>query len=111
MNPMGIRSAIEVIKMLGPMAGDFTQHTSTLKIMKAIINRINEEHPPAALRLLSLMEDKPIEDIAEELAENMEPRELYQRLIDGFNRNDLVLMMNFASVIGMADARWEHAER
>ncbi len=97
--------------MLGPMAGDFTQHTSTLQIMKAIINQINEEYPPAALRLLALMEGKSIEDVAEELAEAMEPRELYQRLIDGFNNNDLVLMMDFGFVIGLANARWKNAKR
>jgi hypothetical protein len=103
---MRIRSAIEVMKMLGPIAPEFTKETSTLKIMKAIINRIYDEHPPAALRLLSLMENKPIEEIALELSENMDARELYVRLIEGFNRNDIVLMMDFASVLGLAEARW-----
>lgn len=105
---MHIRSAIEVMKMLGPLAVDFTQEKKTFKIMKAIIDRINDEHPPAALRLLALMENKSAEEVAEELAVNMDAKELYIRLVGGFNRNDLMLMMDFASVIGLSEARWAH---
>ncbi len=96
------------MKMLGPLAPEFTQEKTTFKIMKSIIDRINEEHPPAAVRLLALMEGKSAEEVTEELSANMDAKELYNRLVDGFNRNDLVFMMDFASVIGLSDARWSH---
>jgi hypothetical protein len=105
---MRIRSAVEVMKMLGPLAPEFTQEKSTFKIMKAIIDRINEEHPPAAIRLLALMEGKSAEEVTEELAVNMDAKELYTRLVAGLNNNDLILMMDFASVIGLSDARWAY---
>lgn len=105
---MRIRSAIEVMKMLGPLADDFTKESSTLRIMRAIIDRINDEHPPAALRLLALMEHKSAEEVAEELAVNMDAKELYVRLVDGLKRNDLAFMMDFAFVIGLSEARWAH---
>lgn len=105
---MRIRSAIEVMKMLGPLAEDFTKESSTLGIMKVIIERINEEHPPAAIRLLALMEGKSAEEVTEELAVNMDARELHVRMVNGFARNDLMFMMDFASVIGLSDARWSY---
>lgn len=105
---MRIRSAVEVMKMLGPIAPEFTKDTKTLKVMKVIIERINDEHPPAAIRLLALMEGKETIEVAEELSENMDARELYARLVAGFQRNDLVTMMDFASVIGLSEARWSY---
>ena len=108
MSVMRIRSAVEVMKMLGPIAPEFTKETVTLKVMRAIIDRINAEHPPAALRLVALMEGKSVERVTAELAENMSAQELYDRLINGFKENDLIFMMDFASVIGLSTARWSH---
>jgi len=95
--------------MLGPIAPEFTKQTDTLRVMRAIIERINEEHPPAAIRLVALMEGKTSQEVAEELAVNMDGKELYFRLLNGFERNDLVYMMDFASVLGLSEARWERA--
>lgn len=103
---MRIRSAIEVMKMLGPIAPEFTKEKTTLKIMTAIINHIQEVHPPAAVRLLALMEGKTLEQLAEEFSETRDGRELINRLVEGFRRNDLAFMMDFASLIGLSDARF-----
>jgi len=107
MEPMRIRNAIEVIKMLGPLAPELTQETKIIDIMKTLIRRINKEYPPAAIRLLALLENKTADEVTAELAKNMDARELHNRLVEGFVRNDLKFIMDFASVLGLSEARWE----
>lgn len=105
---MRIRNAIEVMKMLGPLAPDFTKEETSLDIMISIIDQINAIHPPAALRLLALMENTSVEQIVEEFSEHRDGKEFANRLLAGFRRNDLAFMMDFATVIGLSEARWTY---
>ena len=107
--PMNMREAVEVMKIIGPHAQQFTETTEPLKIMHSMIDEIKADTPIQVMRLLALMEHKSVEDLAEEMQESTGV-DLLERLSAGFRRNDLVNLVNAAFYLGIASERWVYVE-
>lgn len=105
--PMSMHEAIETMMILGPHAHLFTDTDKPIKVLKNILNVFKEENPIQALRLIALMENKPVEQIAEELKEAT-AEEFIMHIADGLARNRLVNLIDAAFYLGIADSRWTH---
>lgn len=104
--PMNIREAIELIKIVSPYAPDFTQTDKPIKIMRAIMEGIMRDMPTQSLRMISLMEHKPLDDVAAELS-FVRGDALVERISEGFLRNHLRALIDAAYLLKMSEARWE----
>ena len=104
--PMSIPQAVEVIKILSPYATEFTETMDSVKVMRVILENILKDMPTQSLRLIALMERLSIEQVAEEMADQS-GIDLIRRISEGFEKNNLPLLMDAAYTWQMSEARWE----
>lgn len=106
--PMNIREAVEVMKILGPYAGEFTVFDDNIKIMKSMVKSIHEDAPINAGRLVALMEHRSVEEVAHDY-ENVQATasDLIVDIAKGFSRNGLRALIDAAFILGLAQSRWD----
>jgi len=105
--PMNIREAVETMMILGPHAHLYTDTDKPVKVLKKMLNAIQDESPIQALRMIALMEHKPVEQIADELKEAT-AEEFIMHIADGLARNRLVNLIDAAFYLGIASSRWTY---
>jgi len=103
---MCIRAAVEVMKILAEYAPEFTQEEKDIKIIRSLVESIKDDEPVQALRLLALIDGKPIEQIADEY--EGKPMEFLTDLMDGLVRNQFVQMLDAAFYLGVSKVRWDY---
>lgn len=105
--PMNMHEAVEVMKIIGPHAHLYTDTDKPIKVLKKMLIAIRDDNPIQALRLVALMEHKPVEQIAEELKE-ADVDEFIMYLVDGLARNRMVNLLDAAFYLGIASSRWTY---
>ncbi len=105
--PMSMHEAVESMQIIGPYAHLFTDTDKPVKVLKSMLNAFKEENPVQALRLIALMEHKPVEQVAEELKEAT-AEEFIMHIADGLARNRLVNLIDAAFYLGIASSRWTY---
>ena len=104
---MSMREAIELMKILGPHAAQFTKNRKVTKVMKALFNGVWSDAPSQALRMLALMYHKPVEEIAVEY-QDKRGVDLLNAVMEGFVVNNLVELIDAAHYLHLSPARFEH---
>jgi hypothetical protein len=107
--PMNIREAVEAMKIVAPYAPQFTGARDVVALMRPIMAGIQKDAPLQALRLVALMEHKSVERIAEELADKS-GADLIEKILGGFGRNDLALLVDAAYFLGLSEVRWNYGD-
>lgn len=105
--PMNMHEAVEVMKIIGPHAHLYTDTDKPIKVLKNLLAAFRDENPTQALRLVALMEHKPVEQIAEEF-KDAPAEEFIMHLAEGLSRNRIVNLIDAAFYMGIASSRWTY---
>lgn len=104
--PMKIRAAVEVIKIIAPYAEKFTRTEKPREVLKALLDGIAEDSPADAFRLVALMEHKTVDEVVEEYRDQ-HGIEFVATIAEGLNRNEFSILVDAAWMLGMTAFRWE----
>jgi hypothetical protein len=97
---MTIREAIEVMKMLAPIAPEITQADNAPAMIRIIMDHFADVDPTMTLRIMSLMYHEPIETLVAALEDTSSP-EFFSMLVEGFAVNSLADLIEGIYVLGM----------
>ena len=100
LRPMTIREAIEVMKMLAPIAPKITQAENAPAMIRIIMDHFSEVDPTMTLRIMSLMYHEPIETLVSTL-EDKSSADFFTMLVEGFVVNSLADLIEGIYVLGM----------
>jgi len=98
---MNIREAIEVMKMLAPIAPEIIQADNAPAMIRIIMDHFTEVDPTMTLRIMSLMYHEPMESLIVILEKKSSP-EFFSMLVEGFVVNSLADLIEGIYVLGMA---------
>lgn len=102
--PLNIREAIEVMKILAPVAQDVMEAEKAVTMVRIIFEHFEETDPTQTLRLASLFYHEPVDTLAETLVD-VSGEDFFGMMIDAFVENSLADLVETVFALGFAKKR------
>lgn len=100
--PMGIRAAIEAMKILDPYRDVIVSGQTLGKAIRQMLHESMRRHPIEMLRLLALMYDKDLDEIAEDYEMKAGPH-FVVALAHGFEVNNVLGLWGASDILNLTD--------
>ena len=99
--PLNIREAIEVMKILAPIAQDISEADNAARMMGIIFDYFEETDPTQTLRLASLLFHESLETLVE-LLDGKPSEEFFFMMVEAFAENSLADLVESIFALGFA---------
>ncbi len=101
---LNIREAIEVMKILAPIAQDITNADNAAGMMRIIFEHFEKTEPTQTLQLASLFFHEPIETLAEVLKDRSS-EEFFYMMVEAFAENSLADLIETIFALGFTQKK------
>jgi hypothetical protein len=109
--PMNIREALVAMTILGPRSHTLIGPGTGTERLEALMKNFRDDSPRDALRLLSLMQHRDLDDVVRDLSEEKaDGATLIMRLAEGIKINVLPILIDAAYLFGYSEQRWNYGK-